>query len=95
MSGNNIETNILVTTAGVLKINLEFKWLNGKTNVICPVICGVPQGSVLWPLHFKVFMVDIGIFVRSHGLKHHLYADDNQMCISCSPSDATVLRDKL
>ena len=70
-------------------------YLNGKTNIARPVICGVPQGSVLGPLLFTLYTADIGDIIRSHGLHHHAYADDNQVYASCSPSNAVVLRDKL
>ena len=70
-------------------------YLNGNTNVASPIICGVPQGSVLGPLLFTLYTADIGDIIRSHGLQHYTYADDNQVYASCSSSDAVVLRDKL
>ena len=70
-------------------------YLHGKNNVAHPTICGVPQGSVLGPLLFTLYTANIGDIIRSHGLRQHAYADDNQVYASCSPSDAVVLRDKL
>jgi hypothetical protein len=44
-----------------------------------PVICGVPQRSVLRPILFLLFAVDIIIKARRHGLGDNPYASDTQM----------------
>ena len=78
-----------------LSNRMQNVYLNGTTNVARPVTCDVPQGSVLEPLLFTLYTVDIGEIIQSHGLKHHSYADDNQVYAARSLSDGAVLRDNM
>ena len=48
-----------------------------------PLLCGVPQGSVLSPLYFSLYAKQFAKLIQKHSIDYHLFADDSEL-YSCS-----------
>ena len=62
--------------------------VNNKSSSFFTCNKGVPQGSVLGPLLFNIYVADLPSLAREHGAKMPSFADD--MTLYCSHTSATL-----
>lgn len=61
--------------------------INETRSVPCAINCGVPQGSVLGPILFALYLHGINEVFQLHGVSYCIYADDIQLSVSSSVDD--------
>ena len=60
----------------------QFVQINEHKSSTQNILCGVPQGSVLSPLHFLLFINDLHLCCPSGAVR--IFADDTSIFFSCS-----------
>ena len=59
--------------------------LSSHRAAFAPLQSGVPQGSVLGPTHFTMYIKQLSAIIDSHYIIHHSFADDLQLQMSAPP----------
>ena len=66
----------------------QFVSLGSSTSPPTRCSIGVPQGSVLGPLFFTLYISPLAKILSNHGISHQQFADDTQLFIAISPNTA-------
>ena len=86
-------TNFLRLMTSYLKSRTQVVSVNGTKSNVGEISSGVPQGSILGPLLFLIFINDLPLVLSKNGLAIDLYADDTT--IYDIQSDLETLRSNL
>ena len=65
--------------------------LSNHCSVFAPVHSGVPQGSVLGPMLFTMYIKPLSAIINSHSIILHSFADDIQLQMSAPPDGISEL----
>ena len=65
--------------------------LSNHCSAFTPEHSGVPQGSVLGPILFTMYIKPLSAIIDSHSIIHHSFADDLQLQMSAPPDGISEL----
>ena len=75
----NFNSQSLQLIESYIKYRKQRVRVGSESSLWLDIICGVPQGSILGPIIFNIFINDIFLYITETGIYN--YADDNSLCM--------------
>ena len=63
---------------------------DGGTSSVVYIVCSVPQGRVLGPILFVLYVADLADIINRHSVTLHSFADDTLLYLHCCREDITT-----
>ena len=94
---NERSPSVALLCAGLLRRGMVYELervlrvCNGFLCSMSVTVTGVPQGSVLGPILFTMYIKPLSAIIDSHSIIHHSFADDLQLQMSAPPDRISEL----
>ena len=76
-----------------LELRSQSVYVSGEYSNEGVICCGIPQGSLLEPLLFCIFINDLPLHITSNNVNYDMFADNTSL--NASNKDTDIVRKKL